>query len=176
MGLFGTQATVLEGWAVSVGGDAQAGIARIRTGIEGWASSASHLWQAYPRFLLADACATAGRIDAGLSAIGKARTLALRHGFRWILAELSRLEGDLLAASCGADAAESCYRKALETARSQGARLWELRAAMGLARLLGGLGRGQEARRHLREDLRDLPEDSGNPDVPAAGELCQTLE
>ena len=43
------------------------------------------------------------------------------------------------------EAAEELYRKALSIAQEQGAKLWELRASVSLARLWGEKGRRVEA-------------------------------
>jgi predicted ATPase len=58
-------------------------------------------------------------------------------------AELHRLNGEALLALSPVRwaEAEACYRQALAVARGQAAHLWELRAAVGLARLWRGQGR-----------------------------------
>jgi predicted ATPase len=83
--------------------------------------------------------------------------------------ELHRLRGEFLLVSGpqGNRAAQQCFRTALEIARRQSAKSWELRATMSLARLLTKQGRRDEARRTLSEiydwftegfDTRDLKE------------------
>jgi predicted ATPase len=69
---------------------------------------------------------------------------------RWE-AELYRLKGEILRARSSAhDAeAETCFRQALDMARHQEAKSWELRAAMSLARLWQGQGKGDAARQLL---------------------------
>jgi hypothetical protein len=64
-------------------------------------------------------------------------------------AELLRLEGELRLAASPHDVAEAldCFRRAIEIARRQAARSWELRAALSLARLHVAEGRRDEARR-----------------------------
>jgi predicted ATPase len=60
-----------------------------------------------------------------------------RTGERWFAAEILRLEGEANLA-LGRDRlarAKACFARALETAAGQGARLWELRAALSLARV-----------------------------------------
>jgi len=47
--------------------------------------------------------------------------------------------------------AEACFLKAIEIARQQSAKLWELRAATSLARLWHGQGRRAEAGQLLTE-------------------------
>jgi len=54
---------------------------------------------------------------------------------RWYAAELERYKGQLLLRQGQPEAAEELYRKALSIAEEQAAKLWELRAAMSLARL-----------------------------------------
>ena len=61
-------------------------------------------------------------------------------------AELNRHKGQLLLRQGQSEAAEELYRKALSIAEAQEAKLWELRAAVSLARLWGEQGRRVEAR------------------------------
>ena len=77
--------------------------------------------------------------------------LARTTGERVWEAELVRLEGELRLAASPDDVAEAleCFRRAIEIARRQAARSWELRAALSLARLLVAEGRRDEARRTL---------------------------
>src|SRR5262249_951538 len=62
-----------------------------------------------------------------------------------------RLEGELHLAASPTDAARAleCFHRAMEVARQQAARSWELRAAMSLARLLAAEGRQDEAHKTL---------------------------
>ena len=68
-------------------------------------------------------------------------------------AELRRLRGELLLLGENSSAAEAaqCFREAIEAARRQGAKSWELRATMSLARLRATQGRRDEARAMLAE-------------------------
>jgi predicted ATPase len=69
-----------------------------------------------------------------------------RTGERWFSAELNRHKGQLLLQQGHSEAAEGLYHAALNLARQQGAKLWELRAAASLACLRRDQGRHQEAR------------------------------
>ena len=66
---------------------------------------------------------------------------------RYYAAELSRLKGALLLQQAVPDAAqaEACFQQALDVARQQQAKSWELRAATSLARLWQQQGKRQEA-------------------------------
>jgi predicted ATPase len=59
---------------------------------------------------------------------------------------LNRHKGQLLLRQGLTDAAEELYGKAMSIAREQEAKLWELRAAVSLARLRRDQGRRAEAR------------------------------
>ncbi len=73
-------------------------------------------------------------------------------GERWYEPELYRLKGDLLISGRRprTGEVEQCYRSAIETARAQGAKAWELRASNSLARLLEKQDRRKEARAALQ--------------------------
>ena len=70
--------------------------------------------------------------------------LVAETGERYVEVEIHRLQGNLLLARNGSAEAEACYVRALEVARAQEARSFELRAAGELARLWAG--RGDRAR------------------------------
>jgi len=85
-------------------------------------------------------CLAEGTIDEGLHAVSDGLRKADSSEERFALAELQRLRGDLLAAAGQSDSALSCFEAALQTARAQGARMLELRAATSYARLLADRG------------------------------------
>jgi predicted ATPase len=76
-----------------------------------------------------------------------------KFGFFSHKAELQRLHGDLLLVKDPANVteAERCYRTALDVARKQNAKSWELRATTSLARMLAQRGHGAEARAMLAD-------------------------
>ena len=63
-------------------------------------------------------------------------------------AEVHRLDGELRLACdpAATPAAEACFRRAIEIARAQQAKSWELRGAMSMARLWRDQGKRNEAR------------------------------
>jgi predicted ATPase len=66
-------------------------------------------------------------------------------GVRWFEAELNRLKGEFLLRQGQSVAAEELYCKALSIAEEQRAKLWELRAAVSLVRLLRDQGKRTKA-------------------------------
>jgi predicted ATPase len=139
------EATTLRGWALVEQGQGEAGIAQIRQGIAAeratGSRSVSHLG------LLAKACWHLGQSEAGLRVVAEALAIGNSNGEgRWT-AELYRLQGELLLtlASEHYAEAETCFHQALEAARRQQAKLWELRAAVSLSRLWQRQGKRVEA-------------------------------
>ena len=105
----------------------------------------------YALTLLAGVYGTIGEPETGLGLLTKALTLADTLGQRWYKSELHRLKGELLLARSTENRAEAeaCFHRALEVARQQSARAFELRAATSLARLWAEQGRRSEARNLL---------------------------
>jgi hypothetical protein len=69
--------------------------------------------------------------------------------------------------------AEHCFRAALEVARAQKARWWELRATVSLSRLLRETNSRHEARSMLGEDLNWFTEGFYLPDLKDADTLLE---
>jgi predicted ATPase len=81
-----------------------------------------------------------------MTLLDEALQIVQRTDERWFEAELYRHKGQLLLRQGRTQAAEELYHRALAIARKQRAKLWELRAAVNLARLFRDHGRRGEAR------------------------------
>ena len=115
-------------------------------------------------------------------------TLVSETGECWCEAELHRLRGEVRLTQAAqqrratrkwetlVDDAEACLRRALEIARPQGAKWWELRTAVHLARLLRDRDRAAEARELLRSAYDGFDEGVDLPDLRAAQELLKSLQ
>ena len=86
-------------------------------------------------------------VAESITVLAEALTLADTTGERWYAPELYRLKGELLLqqSSDNATEAEVCFHHALDIARSQQAKSFELRAATSLARFWQQQGKRQEA-------------------------------
>jgi predicted ATPase len=139
---------VFHGWAVAMGGDIEAGTAEMRQGLATIRGAGTHRLQvAHYLGLLGHVHAQAGNSAEAISLISEALTSAEEVDERWFEAELHRLKGEALltlSAKHTADA-EHCFRRSLGVAQEQKAKLWELRAAMSLARLWHDHGKSAEA-------------------------------
>ena len=99
-----------------------------------------------------------------------------RTGERWFEAELHRHKGQLLVRRGHIEAAEELYHKALDIAKKQQAKLWELRAAASLARLRRDQGRCAAARDLLAPVYGWFTEGFDTPDLKYAKALLEALD
>jgi predicted ATPase len=122
-------------------------MAQVRQGIAAFRATGSAVAVPYFSALLADVSAHLGHTEDGLQALAEAHALMEQQEERWWEAEVSRLRGVLLLQQTGTlpTEAETCFRQALDVARRQEARAWELRAAMSLCRLWQRQGKRTEA-------------------------------
>jgi len=138
-------ATIYIGWSKVLGGEIEKGLSLLRTGISAHDATGVETQISFYVALSAKAYEIAGQVDEALSLADDALQIAERIGERWFAAELYRHKGQLLARRGDAEAAEEVYGKALGIAIEQDTKLWELRAALGLARLRHEQGRHAEA-------------------------------
>jgi len=97
----------------------------------------------YLTALLAQGYARMGRIEEALGMLNEALAYIERSGEKADKAEMLRIKGEMLLTRDGGAIAEAerCFRAALEVARAQEAKWWELRTTVSLARLLPKMGR-----------------------------------
>ena len=143
---FGAEATMYRGWVKVNNGEVEEGIELLRQGAAEFRAVSPETAISYYLCLLAQALAIAGQIDEALPLLDDALRIVEATGEGRFIAELNRHKGELLLQKGEPQAAEALYRKALGIAREQQAKLWELRAAMSLARLWRDQGRPAEAR------------------------------
>jgi tetratricopeptide (TPR) repeat protein len=155
-------ARVVHGWAVAVARRDPAGASEAEAGATGLDEVGFERDRTFLLGLLADALAAVGRRPEALATVDQALERVARNGERYAEADLWRRKGELLGPAH--PEAEACLRRAIEVARAYGARWWELRAAVSLARL-GGAG---EAVRAVREILGAFTEGADTADVRAA--------
>ena len=97
----------------------------------------------------AEAEAEVGGVESALAMVDDALTMSERTGQHWPDAELHRVRGDVLVRATQSGAAEAAFAHAIEVARRQRTRSFELRAAMSMARLWRDQGKRDQARELL---------------------------
>ena len=178
MPLYMAAGTHLNGLAKWRAGDRTGGLAEMR---RGWAllhENDCYLCEPFWGMQVAVANAEAGQLETGLEILGELIGWAEQTGQHWLDAELHRVRGELLLRRDppNVSAAEDAFNRALEIARSQQTKTFELRGALGLARLYisrwpsGGRIRGARASpRRFRYGAR-------SPRNRRSGEAAQAWE
>ena len=124
---------------------------------------------------MAQAQARAGQLGEGILTVAEALAVVERTGERHWEAELHRLRGELLLAQGDEAGAEASFRTAIEIARGQSAKSWELRAVTSLCRLWQRQGEGIQARAMLGEIYDWFTEGFNTPDLIDARKLLEEL-
>jgi class 3 adenylate cyclase/predicted ATPase len=135
-----------RGWARWCAGDGD-GEVQMREGLALWNEMYYRLFAPLTGTLLAEREADAGRVEVGLATLDAQLAAIEQTGERWFDAEVHRVRGELLLKLRRPDvaAAESALIRAIDIARSQQTRTFELRAALSLAKLYQTTGRDQVA-------------------------------
>jgi predicted ATPase len=191
---------IRQGWALVVQGSAAEGIALLSQGLATWRHMGGELGLPNILGILAEAYGTGGRAEEGLRVLAEALATAHKNTERHYEAELYRLTGELLLQQAGESPppasdtphpteasveaaqtvalwteAESCFLQALEVARHQQAKSFELRAAQSLSRLWQQQGKRAEARQLLAEIYGWFSEGFDTPDLQEAKSLLDAL-
>jgi class 3 adenylate cyclase/predicted ATPase len=175
-------ATITRGWALAEQGKVDEGIAQMRQGLAAFRATGAELSR--PAWLgpMAEACGKVGQVEEGLSLLAEALEAVHKTGECLSEAELYRLKGSLTLQSrvqgqksqiC--DEAEASFQQAIEVARRQSAKYWELRASTSLARLWQQLGKRDEARQMLVEIYSWFTEGFDAKDLQEAKRLIEEL-
>jgi predicted ATPase len=160
--------TILLGCALALCGQGAEGIAHMRQGLAAGRATGARVGEQFYLCLLAEVYRQEGQADEGLSVVTEALTLTATTGNRSAEPELHRLKGELLLLQVASrqktlipptptsmrlpateEEVEACFRHALVVARHQQAKLYELRTALSLSRLLQQQGKQVDARELL---------------------------
>jgi predicted ATPase len=164
----------IRGWCLAALGRPDQGVPLLDAGLAEVRASAK-LHVPHVLTLFADAYRMAGQPVVALPYVAEAEQLAEATRAKWLQAETLRLRGDLLLITGDRTAAEASYRNAIELARTQGAKLFELRATASLARLWRGEGRRSEAREILAPICGWFTEGFDAPDLVEAKALLEEM-
>jgi len=168
--------TVYGGWVKVKSGHVAEGLRLIRSGSTAYRATGAAAWVPFHLALLARACEIAGQVGEAVALLDDALQTVERTEERLFAAELYRHKGQLLLRQGHSEAAEEFYHRALDIAREQEAKLWELRAAVSLARLRWDQGRRVAARDLLAPVYGWFTEGFDTPDLKDAKVLLETLD
>jgi predicted ATPase len=164
---------VFRGWAMAVLGQGQKSLEDIEAAKR--IGAAARL----PGYLLVqgEVHLLFGELDRALSAVDEALTLIKMGVEKTYWADVTRLKAEILLAQStehGA-VAEGLFQEALEIAAEQGARLFELRSVVGLARHRRNQGRTAEAHDLIRLIYEQFTDGFDTADLQAARILLNEL-
>jgi tetratricopeptide (TPR) repeat protein len=153
---------MIRGESLMSNGACEEGLKEITLGMQAHSGIEAAAYQPFGISLLVRGLLAVSRLADASGALSRALAISERTGDRFYLPELLRLKGELLARNGKLAQAEDALRAAIEAARQQGARLFELRSAASLCKLV----RGPHQAALLREVLEPVYRWFG-PDVQA---------
>ena len=173
----------LRGWTMGQQGQANDGMKEMQNGLAASEATGAVMIRSYYLALLAEVQAKGGCPQEGLETIQEALELARTREVQHYEAEMYRLKGELTLQQILVQSsrfqveeeAEACFHKALDIARQQSAKLFELRAATGLARVWQQHGKTTEARNLLAPVYEWFTEGFDTQDLQEAKALLGEL-
>ena len=125
---------VLLGWAIAALGDPTKGYSISQSGLCDYQATGNIVRDAYYRALHVDVCLMDGRLDEGAACAEEALAVSDRTGDTHWDAEIHRLAGELCCKRGDSERGGEHLRRAVSIARTQDARILELRARLSLWR------------------------------------------
>jgi predicted ATPase len=175
MPLYVAAGTHLNGLAKWRAGDRTGGLSEMRRGWSLLHENDCYLCEPFWGMQVAVASAEAGQRETGLEILRELIAWAEQTGQHWLDAELHRVRGEFLLRDGppNVSAAEDAFNRALEIARSQQTKTFELRSALGLARLYIMDGRAAAVSELLAPVLVDFGTGQDLPEINEAEELLK---
>ena len=163
-----------QGWMQVEKGQMEEGIAQMHQGLKILKATGTEAYQTYCLSFLADVYSKAGKVEEGLKVLTEALALVEKSDERFFEVELHRLKGELLVMQDEVQA-EACFRQAIDIARRQNVKFFELRTVMSLSRLLQKQGKQKEARKLLANIYGWFTEGFDTPILKEAKALLEEL-
>jgi predicted ATPase len=174
--LLSNSSSQIQGWAVAAQGAPGAGLAQLQQGA--MQTTETFVMKPYFLALQVEVYGMLQQYEAALHLLTDILQRAQAMERHFYDAELYRLQGELLLAQAGPrhqEEAEASLHQALDVARRQAAKMWELRAAVSLSQLWYAQGKSAEARRLLAPLYGWFTEGHETADLQAARALLERL-
>lgn len=162
---------LIRGWANAALGDVMGATAELRPQLDAFGQRIGMPLVTSYHLMVAEVAFREGRLDDAQALVGAAAAVASDTGEEIEAAEIARWRACLAGARGAGSEAEAHLLDALETARAQGARWFELRAGVALGAQWHEASRGDEVRRLLGSLVGCFPHALDLPDLVAARTL-----
>ena len=174
--LFTALGTLQSAWASARLDDRKTGARELRQALAAYMDQANKLSVPFYQGLLAEIEAQ-DDAEGALTRIDEALALAGETGEHWSDAFLHRLRGEILLKCNPANtaSAEDAFLTAIAVAQQQGARSFELRATLDVARLYNSTSRSADAHALLASSLKGFSPTPEFPDIAEAQTLLAAL-
>jgi tetratricopeptide (TPR) repeat protein len=167
----------LESWATAENCDPEVALRNMHRGAELLREQNMSMFDGLFKIVLAEVECRAGDLGGAVATLDEALAICERTGQRAFEAELHRVRGELLLERDPAAPAptEETYKTAIGVARAQGARSFELRAGLSLAKLYQSTARPAEAHAVLAPALEGFSPTPEMPEIAEAQALIAAL-
>lgn len=164
---------LVKGCLLAATGEAADAVRMITSGLSAWSATETTVWTPTFWSYLATAYAELRQWNDALRSIDEAMNASQTSKESWYEAEIYRVAGEIVLHLPATDITkvESYFQRALDIARAQQARSWEVRAATSVARLRRAQGRSAEARNLLMQVSGWFTEGFDRPDLRDAQAL-----
>jgi predicted ATPase len=173
--LWTAQARIYLGWAQAMTGSFEAGIEEMKAGMESYRLTGSDLMKTQFCLMLADVQSRARRPGEALAALSRGIRYVEESQEHAHEPELHRRRGEILIAQGATSAGEVSLKRAIETARTQQARMLELRAALSLSKFLLDQGRKGDVAPLLQPIVESFTEGYQTPELDEASAVLQSV-
>jgi predicted ATPase len=175
--LFRAFGVFFEGWTASASGASGVGLEDMRLGVQWVREQNIVTFDGLLKIALAGAEAQAGDPARAVAILDEELAMRDRTGYRAFEAELHRARGEILLKHNPANPtpAEEAFLTATGVAKQQGTRSFELRAALGLAKLYQSTGRPGDAHSVLAPALGGFAPTPQMPEIAEAQALMERL-
>jgi DNA-binding SARP family transcriptional activator/predicted ATPase len=166
---------ILKGWLQAELGEIETGVTIIREGIERFRAGGAEFMRPLFLSLLAEFLGEQGSYRQGIALLKEARELMEKSEERWCETEILRRKGELLLRQADTQESEEAFSQAIQIAHNQGARMLELRAALGLGRVWLRQGDYDRVKSMIEPLYRWFHEDRDTPELQAARQLLEEV-
>jgi predicted ATPase len=158
----------LQGEALVVRGEVQRGLELLRESLARQHADRYELYTAEISCTYAASLAGAGHLDRALETINENVAAVASRGESFMMPEMLRVKGEILAQAPDRSGADDCFRQSLALADQQSALSWRLRTAMSFARLSSRRGSRDEGQSELVQTYARFREGYDTADLQSA--------